>query len=201
MPNNTTQRMIVNGESNLVCEVMQFIKGEPGSPNELLDLNKIVPMPEAVLKTIEFFSWENFKKKRTPEEKLEFEEQFEAARHACFQATGFNDWQEWRVENWGTRWNAYEVSQGSLHNELYFLSAWEPIIPPLIILSRIFPNVTIELEYIDEGERFIGRSFFNAGELECHYYDWEDPEAKDIRVRLWGQRQQHATGKTGENDK
>ncbi|MBA3240398.1 MAG: hypothetical protein H0T60_04145, partial [Acidobacteria bacterium] len=48
MSNHVAQHLIFTGDPHAVREAMESIKGAPGSANELLDLNSIIPMPGVV---------------------------------------------------------------------------------------------------------------------------------------------------------
>jgi hypothetical protein len=60
-----------------------------------------------------------------------------------------NNWYDWRVEHWGTKWNAcdsyYDV------NGIDFTTAWSPPIPWLLALSKKYPDKQITLQYSEEG--------------------------------------------------
>lgn len=186
MPNHTQQRMIVTGDPDAVHEAMEYIKGAPGTDNELIDLERIVPLPLPIQKTCELVTLEILCIERTAEEWTEFKRQIAAAHAECFAATGFPSWYEWCTEHWGTKWNVYSIRKGATPNELFFQSAWDPIVPAAIALSDRFPLINIYLEYVDEGKRFIGCSYLSDRKLKYQFYDWHAPEAVAIRARLWG---------------
>jgi len=74
------------------------------------------------------------------------------------------NWYDWRINNWGTKWNAYDfndIEPGSYG----FCTAWSPPIPVIRALSKLFPEVRIEIEYHDEGDEFKGRMVFRNGEV------------------------------------
>ena len=62
-------------------------------------------------------------------------------------------WYDWRVANWGTKWDCYEVSSISMEGDsiiLSFQTAWSTPVPAFIKLSTLFPDVTIVCEFADE---------------------------------------------------
>lgn len=61
---------------------------------------------------------------------------------------GHKDWYSWSVENWGTKWNAYQISEHG--DSIRFETAWSTPAPVIEELSNMFPTVTITLEYADE---------------------------------------------------
>src|SRR5690606_21345130 len=55
----------------------------------------------------------------------------------AYEETGHTDWYEWRLENWGTKWNAYSQSlerESDLSATLRFDTAWSP---PQPILEKL----------------------------------------------------------------
>ena len=63
---------------------------------------------------------------------------------------GFNQGgYEWCCDNWGTKWNAYEVAV-TKWDGIYFDTAWATPEPIFRELSKRFPDVTLVVEYADE---------------------------------------------------
>jgi hypothetical protein len=61
---------------------------------------------------------------------------------------GFKDWYSWSIANWGTKWNAYSISEAD--DKIIFDTAWSTPLPVIEELSSMFPNVEITLEFADE---------------------------------------------------
>lgn len=73
-------------------------------------------------------------------------------------------WYSWSIENWGTKWNAYEQSEEE--NLICFDTAWSTPFPVIKRLSELFPKVQITLEYADENIGYnVGNHTFRKGEL------------------------------------
>ena len=77
--------------------------------------------------------------------------------------SGFSDdykpqgWYEWRLENWGTKWDVYETHCNRFDAntlQLYFYTAWSPPIPIYDKLTDMGFEVTAR--YLDEGWGYIG---------------------------------------------
>jgi hypothetical protein len=74
----------------------------------------------------------------------------------------------WRVENWGTKWDAHpemiELERG--HRELIygFHTAWAPPLPVVAELSRAFQDLVIGLAWDEPGMDFGGYAMFRAGD-------------------------------------
>jgi len=74
---------------------------------------------------------------------------------------GGNEWYNWRVENWGTKWNGYDGSFTDDFTIFSFDTAWAPPLPIIKKLAEI-TGETFILEYIEEGMGFCGR--YTAGQ-------------------------------------
>lgn len=59
------------------------------------------------------------------------------------------DWYQWRLKNWGTKWNAYNTNRLS-DTEVSFDTAWAS--PDIFFqnLAQQHPEATITVEYADE---------------------------------------------------
>ena len=80
-------------------------------------------------------------------------------------------WYDWRVANWGTKWNvtedtAIEPFDGGL---LYlFNTAWNPPIEVIEVAAKQFPDLAFEISYIEEDEQVEHIHRFNTkGEPKC----------------------------------
>lgn len=65
-----------------------------------------------------------------------------------FKECGHIYWCDWTYENWGTKWNCYEVEE---RNESIKLeTAWTHPVEVFKALSTQFPGVRIKVEFADE---------------------------------------------------
>jgi hypothetical protein len=68
------------------------------------------------------------------------------------------DTRMWRIKNWGTKWDVYEVSEWEyiisdikpLFLKISFQSAWSTPIVAILKLSKLFPTLRIECKFADE---------------------------------------------------
>ncbi len=106
MPNHCTNEVCISCSSEEVAEeIASFLQGEESA----FDFNRLHPCPKKLL---------------TPPD--------DSAKKAVLKARyGHDNWYDWRLENWGTKWNSYECSldtswieDGSL--EYHFETAWGP---------------------------------------------------------------------------
>ena len=98
---------------------------------------------------------------------------------------GHPTWYEWRIDNWGTKWDAYDIGEWyedeEEKQELSFCTAWGAPLNIIRLLSSKFPGLTLKLKYADEGQQFLGYVVYKNGqEIDSKEFDddWESPEAK-----------------------
>jgi len=82
------------------------------------------------------------------------------------------NWYDWRVENWGTKWNTYDpdLDPENPTDQFKFYTAWAPPIPCIVKLATLV-KATLVLYYLDEGGGFIGKLTANPDgthEDECY---------------------------------
>jgi hypothetical protein len=70
------------------------------------------------------------------------------------------DWYDWRIENWGTKWGGYDGRLNEDGSMFCFNTAWAAPLPVIKKLAEI-TGLTFVLEYIEEGCFFCGR--YTAG--------------------------------------
>ena len=80
---------------------------------------------------------------------------------------------DWCVQNWGTKWDIYDVTYASLDGdtlELSFMSAWSPPVEALVT-GMLKHGYTFDLYYEEGGCCFIGHT---EGDGESHFDQcWE----------------------------
>ena len=81
------------------------------------------------------------------------------------------DWYDWRVKNWGTKWAGYD---GRFNcddfSSFTFDTAWAPPLPIIKKLAEL-TGETFILEYIEEGMFFCGRYTASPEGEHDDYYD------------------------------
>jgi hypothetical protein len=139
MPNWCDNDLYIYGSEEDLKKIKEQVTNEAGE----FDFGKIIPEPDTPDYFTDNLSWEDREK------------------HPL-------NWYEWRIENWGTKWNASEsVITEVVKNETlqaWFQTAWAPALPITIALSKQYPNVTIEHKFIEEGMDFCGVLEIKNGE-------------------------------------
>lgn len=96
-------------------------------------------------------------------------------------------WWDFRINNWGCKWDLsqqYEdtrvyYEEGDTEAGLGYQTAWSPNREFWQTVSERFPNLTIDLRYVEEGMWFMGQIIYKAGEVvdEVYYDDIPDEVA------------------------
>jgi hypothetical protein len=106
--------------------------------------------------------------------------------------SGAPGWYEWSVENWGTKWDAYNFDspdEPTIEGDTAtwtFDTAWSPPQPFVRALAARFPSARIVHFFIEEGNCFAGKVTYAGGAEESRYEpEWDSDEG--IRFRSeWG---------------
>jgi hypothetical protein len=180
MPNHCENDLWIRGEKANVDAVLLHIGAYKPEPQ--FDFNTIIPYPDpfkSMDDDAEAFGYEKEPRRDDPEREYKRAE-MRAAKAAYVakwgtSSDGFNSGGiEWRREHWGTKWNAYDVARRDYdgHVCLTFQTAWAPPIPVIVALAKIFPKVTLALEYFERGMEFAGGFEIPS---EDNWYDDDRP--------------------------
>ena len=149
MPNNITNILtFTDASEKQIAEVLESIKNDKLGIGSV-DFNKIIPMPPEI-----------FRGNLGQEER---------------ELYGKNNWYDWSVANWGTKWNAYDFDYGNYEpykegNQIKFLTAWTRPEPVIQKLSELFPEIQIFHEWADEDVGMnVGEVLYEGGEIEDEY--------------------------------
>ncbi len=98
---------------------------------------------------------------------------------------GKNNWFDWSIENWGTKWNSRDTE---LNGNCYsFWTAWNPCSPVIEKLAEMFPDASFYYRYDESGMGFCGVEKYEGGKLVYimeadtweNWYDEEGDEFPD----------------------
>lgn len=148
MPNHITNRIKLIGEPQEVSRVLELVKNDKYGIGTI-DFEKIIPMPDNIFRG--------------------------SLGKAEMEKYGNNNWYDWSVANWGTKWNSYgydeSVDYSKNKDSLFFLTAWAAPHPVVAKLAEMFPDLTFEHEWADEDIGVnCGRRVYYDGELTDEYY-------------------------------
>lgn len=161
MPNHVTNRIKITGDPDTVKHILNKIKSDEFRVGTV-DFEKIIPMPENIFRG----------NLGLRERKL----------------YGKNNWYDWSVANWGTKWNAYGFYPNinySKEKEIRFLTAWSAPHPVIEKLAEMFPSVKFEHKWADEDIRMnCGRRVYYDGERIEEYYPESEKDRLEFAARV-----------------
>ena len=168
MPNHVTNVLTLKGHKDAILGCLSAIKrdhkdGEEKSNYEgmgTIDFEKIIPMPKNI-----------YRGSLGPEEREKY---------------GKDNWYDWSVAHWGTKWNAYNAYGHEIlpvddidENDDYvmtFETAWCAPHPAIKTLSEMYPEIEFEHLYFDEFLEFAGIIRVKGGILK-RVYEPSTPKA------------------------
>lgn len=163
MPNYCYNSLSISGSNETLKKIYNLVHSDD---NEF-DFEKIIPMPDYIFRG----------SLGAEEEKI----------------YGKNNWYDWSIEHWGTKWNSCDAhcdwSPDFL--EYDFETAWSPCEPVIKALATMFPDTKIFYNYSEGGMCFLGKQEFENGRMtysaEGDYgeywfdcYSEDDEDERDI---------------------
>ena len=96
-------------------------------------------------------------------------------------------WYNWNISHWSTKWDGSDISvvQDEEGVCYCFNTAWSPPTQAMISLSEQFPDVELNLRFIEE-QGWGGEGEYKAGE-ETVLDEWDIPESHEDSVRNKGE--------------
>jgi hypothetical protein len=157
MPNHITNKLRVKGRREDVEKLFESIKSEERD----IDFEKIIPMPNHIYRG-----------------NLSREKELKYGKENC--------WYDWSCNNWGTKWNAYDIYKSS-EDTILFDTAWAGVPNLMNELSKQHPNVELHYKYADEdtGHNVDEHIIKNGSDL-CSDIQSESKEAYEIYIELKG---------------
>jgi hypothetical protein len=101
---------------------------------------------------------------------------------------GAIDWYDWRITNWGTKWNAYDTEMDSCDGsaELYFNTANHGAVPLIKKLVEMFPDLEFSYSYADEViANNCGEGYGVDGSISFKFPEDESDEAMELYIECW----------------
>jgi hypothetical protein len=89
-------------------------------------------------------------------------------------------WWQWRIDNWGTKWNPSVRDFERLDTEnkvvLSLDTAWAPPIEFFDKFSQLYPTANIQIIYYEPGMNFCGRAVIQNGKVSDRYINDISPD-------------------------
>jgi len=186
MPNWCNNNITISGPKKKIDAVVKnAVKGKL--------LNYFLPMPKELKDTTS--PNPKSKTKKAKAMKLEF---------------GADCWYDWRVANWGTKWDidVYENSISRVNDETVtfgFDSAWAPPIPAYDAVLEKHKDISITAYYFEPGMDFAGE-YADGSVNECNLSEEKDSyfentalgKALDDHYNILEQREEYKAQRDGE---
>ena len=165
MPNWCSNNIRVSGPDAALNEFAEWLD----DGNNLL--SKIIPTPEELTKVQSPFNG-------TKEES-----------DALIAKYGHNNWYDWNIANWGTKWDVepnLQTNDGEIG--LVFESAWSPPQRAIALLAEKFDDLSFYHAYLEEGMGFVGYDEYEGGKIVDEFYsdDADSDEWKELASDEFG---------------
>lgn len=180
MPNHTAQILEVRGDKSEIDKLINFVSDTTNKEKVTnFSCNKVIPMPKALNITATSINNVNPTK-----EDLKLKKQYATNKKKY----GAENWYDWCCNNWGTKWDVYEIQEWDCHKDvssICFQSAWSPITPVIEKLSEKFKSLNFTLKYADEGGGFLGYVVYENGRKVMQVErEWKSKEGIKLRKEL-----------------
>lgn len=183
----------------MVQKCLTEIKGE--REDQFIDFNTFAPIPkelEGTQSPTKIISQEEYDKQEARivnGEITELEKQFGLSRGITKEMSekfreefGADNWYDWQISNWGTKWNAYDQIHSEGDNVITFDTAWSTPYNAMAHLSAKYPELTFKVKYADEDFGFnVGEYILQSGEcIEENIPEGGSMEAIRMAIEIKG---------------
>ena len=211
MPNHTANNFTITGPKD---DVLRFVAQAKGNDSEI-DFNKVLPIPDELRGTSSptrimtqqqideiWADWRKAKEAKADSgpmglHSFEMERPFGLGitqdKHDEFILKyGYDNWYDWSIFNWGTKWNAYDVTEWSINENgdnssatIYYETAWSPATVLWLNVSKDYPTLEFYHEFADEGGGFLGSEVILNGQIISEEeLDWDSDDGIELREGL-----------------
>tara|TARA_R110000868_G_scaffold103015_4_gene283785 strand:- start:605 stop:1414 length:810 start_codon:yes stop_codon:yes gene_type:complete len=160
MPNHVTNILKINGgtpeENKTMMDLLFDSNGD-------FTFDNFLPMPKELIEVKSPVSIVTEKERNaeiTEYERKEVAGQLSSFLSRAFSLTdelrdeyiarfGADNWYDWAIENWGTKWGGYDGVKNS-DSECGFLTAWNTPYSAMVKLSEMYPKFIFMISYADE---------------------------------------------------
>lgn len=210
MPNHCRNHLHLWGPAEQLTKFVQAVRKDDNTIN----IAGILPMPEILKgtrspainspdpdpKLVEWLANGEVTQERYDELVAETRKEYEHNQQA-YAETGYTNWYDWSIANWGTKWGDYDHfvdSDGEGHHEFGYHTAWAPFDNSFWLkVSALYPELTFIVVYQETGMTFAGASKYQDGvEVFDHYIndytellpdvDWDDDDSVDTYMGAEG---------------
>lgn len=212
MPNHTANNFTVTGPKADVLRFVAQARGNDVTTGDRtdLDFNKLLPIPKELIGTSSPSRimtqqeidkiWADWREKKNKGEvgSFEMERPFglgitQAKYDEFILKYGYADWYDWCIFHWGTKWNAYDVTEWSINEcseyttsaTIYYETAWSPATALWLNVSKDYPTLEFYHEFADEGGGFLGSETIVDGRIiSDEELEWDSDDGIELREGL-----------------
>ena len=158
MPNHVYTNMSIHGTDAEVQNffMTHFVEDDGG--DSYFDLGSFKPMPEELEGTVS--------PSNPPRDATELEvARWKKNQQRLVEEYGADNWYDWHIANWGTKWNTYD---NCIHddNNVSFQTAWSLPDPIFEMMAEMYPTMTFNIECVEEGGFFAGTILISEGKVK-----------------------------------
>ena len=163
MANNVTNIIRFKGDASQIEAMRTAIQDDEYGVTSI-DFDKIIPMPEGL--------WMGGINPDT---------------RAIY---GKNNWLDWSIANWGTKWNAYHFACDDYESDkITFYTANTAPHPILKRISEMYPNITMHHQWADDNVGYnCGERTYKGGQMLDEYYPDYGKRAVEFACKVMGTR-------------
>ena len=214
MPNHTANNFTITGPKDDVLRFVAQARGNDVTTGDRtdLDFNKLLPIPKDLIGTsspTRIISqeeidtmWADWNKRKAEGNLNSFEKErpfglgITQDKHDEFILKyGYDNWYDWCIFNWGTKWNAYDVTEWSINEghwngdnssaTIYYETAWSPATALWLNVSKDYPTLDFYHEFADEGGGFLGSETIRDGRIISEEeFEWDSDDGIELREGL-----------------
>lgn len=169
MPNHCHNDLWISGRPEDIAKLLAHIGADKENPE--FDFNTVIPYPEKFA----LMDADATVMCNTQNGREAYKTKWGTDRDG-YNSGGYN----WCCDAWGTKWNSYEVTRRDYAGVcLTFQTAWCHPRPVIIALAKLFPTLTLSLEFFERGMAVAGG--FTCQSEEDWYGDgpWEAGKVSD----------------------
>ena len=183
MPNECMNTLGIMGKKEDVEEFAKFVF--PSGEDEVALFNSLIPFPEELGDTT---SPVNLADKGKNKELIE--------------KYGSDNWYDWKINNWGTKWGDYETTASEIvkeysgdewHINYNYTTAWCPGEDELAnAICKHFPKLKAMIQYEEPGMCFAGETLISNGRI-VRQDSWElNKQHEHITEVYWPQYEEES---------
>ncbi len=183
MPNHVYTSMLVTGEPELIK-----LFTEKHFDKEQFDLSSFAPMPTELKGTTAPNKPPRINGKEVLPNSVEYKA-WQANTNRLIEAYGYDNWYEWCLQHWGTKWNTYECDMDTpTENTIAcnFQTAWSLPDPIFEKMAKLYPTLEFEMTCVEESGYFSGYISIIEGEVDDSTVTDDEEQWKNLATEILG---------------